>query len=129
MPGVIGLSRRSDRISDLLREEISKIISNQLKDPRINGLVSITQVDVSPDLRLARAYVSIFGNSSEKKLALEGLTSSSGFLRRQLGSTLGFRRIPEIQFILDDSMEHGNNLLTIIDNLRPENFGKPDLDQ
>ena len=120
------MSRRSIRVSDLLREEISKIIAHQLKDPRINGMVSITQVDVSPDLRLARAYVSIFGDSWEKKMALEGLTSSSGFLRRQLGSILGFRRIPEIQFILDDSMEQGNNLLTLIDNLRLKNPRKPD---
>lgn len=123
------MSRRSVRISDLLRDELSKLIATQLKDPRINGMLSITQVEVSPDLRSARAYVSVFGNPSEKKSALEGLGSSSGFLRRQLGQNLHFRRIPEIQFILDESMEQGNKLLSIIDNLKTENFSKPDLDK
>ena len=123
------MSRRSVRISDLLRDELSKMIAHQLKDPRINGLLSITQVDVSPDLRSARAYVSVFGDPIQRKAALEGLNSSSGFLRRQLGNSLHFRRIPEINFILDDSMEQGDNLLKIIDNLKVENFSKPDLDR
>ena len=62
-------------------------------------------------------------------MALEGLNSSSGFLRRQLGSSLHFRRIPEIKFILDDSMEQGDNLLKIIDNLKVENFRNPEFDR
>lgn len=123
------MSRRSVRISDLLRDELSKMIANQLKDPRINGMLSITQVDVSPDLRSARAFVSVFGDPIQRKMALEGLNSSSGFLRRELGSRLHFRRIPEIKFILDDSMEQGDNLLKLIDNLKVENFSNPDFDR
>lgn len=112
------MSRRSVRINDLLRDELSKLISKQLKDPRINGMLSVTEVEVSPDLKSARAYISILGEPSEKKLTLEGLVSSAGFLRRQLGTLIRIRQIPEIQFILDESIEQGNELLTLMDELK-----------
>lgn len=107
----------SNRIGRI-NEEIQRILSEQirhLKDPRVaqTGMVSITRVDTTGDLRYARIYVSTLDKSQEKD-ALKGLRSAAGFLRRELGVALQLRYTPELQFIGDDSIEHGAHILEIL---------------
>lgn len=105
---------RLDRISEEVRREISNVIQNDLKDPRLPALISITRVAVTKDLKHAKVHVSIMGNDEEKKNALNGLRSAAGFIRRELGHRIQMRYIPEIHFELDDSIEHGAYITTLI---------------
>ena len=97
MPG-----RRRERIAERIREEVSQIIAGDLKDPRI-GLATVTEARVSPDLRQARIYVSVMGTRDQIDGSLKALKSASGFIRRQLGSSLQLMRIPELHFQLDQT--------------------------
>lgn len=107
----------SNRISRI-NEEIQRELSDQfrrLKDPRVSqtGMVSITRVDTTGDLRYARIYVSALDKSQEKEV-LKGLKSAAGFLRRELGRSLQLRYTPELQFVADDSIQHGAHILEIL---------------
>lgn len=114
------MGRRTERLNDLLRAEISVILQRQVKDPRLAGFLSITEVAVSPDLRYARVYVSIMGSESEKKETLSGLSAAAGFLRHELRQRLTLRRIPELDFHQDDSIERGAHLLDMLRRLEGE---------
>ena len=105
---------RIGRINEEIQRELSALI-RQLKDPRVNtvGMVSVTRVDTSADLRYAKVYVSVLDKSREKD-ALKGLKSASGFLRREIGGALRLRYTPELQFFGDDSMLHGAQVLEIL---------------
>lgn len=107
-------SNRIQRINDEIQRELAAQIRN-LKDPRVSGtgMVSITRVDTTNDLRYARIYVSVL-NKDEEKDVLKGLKSASGFLRRELGHTLQLRYTPELQFIGDDSIQHGAHILELL---------------
>ena len=107
----------SNRISRI-NEEIQRQLSEQfrrLKDPRVSqtGMVSITRVDTTGDLRYARIYVSALDKSQEKEV-LKGLKSAAGFLRRELGRSLQLRYTPELQFVADDSIQHGAHILEVL---------------
>ena len=107
----------SNRISRI-NEEILRELSEQfrrLKDPRVSqtGMVSITRVDTTGDLRYARIYVSALDKSQEKEV-LKGLKSAAGFLRRELGRSLQLRYTPELQFVADDSIQHGAHILEVL---------------
>ncbi len=110
---------RVERFSGMMREEISRIVREEVADPRI-GFISVTQVDLSPDLRNARVYISVFGNEKQKKEAMAGLNSAAGFIRGKLAHMLETRVIPEIHFIQDDSIERGSRVLGIISKLGNE---------
>jgi ribosome-binding factor A len=114
------MTRRIDRINGLLRQEISYLLARELKDPRLSGLVSITQVETSVDLRHARVFVSVLGSREEKEAALRGLTSASGFLRRELRERLSLKYIPELKFVLDESIERAAQVLRIMKGLSPK---------
>ena len=86
------------------------MLSGELKDPRIAGLVTVTEVRVSPDLRQARVFVSVMGTEAEQSSTLKGLGAASGFVRRELTERLGLRRSPEIHWILDKSEEYGEHI-------------------
>ncbi|MBQ7681609.1 MAG: 30S ribosome-binding factor RbfA [Oscillibacter sp.] len=105
---------RIGRINEEIQRELSALI-RQLKDPRVNtvGMVSVTRVDISADLRYAKVYVSVLDKSREKD-ALKGLNSASGFLRREIGGAMRLRYTPELQFFGDDSMLHGAQVLEIL---------------
>ena len=119
--GVIPLmSRRIERVNEIIREELSKLLIQGLKDPRVTGIVSITKVDTKPDLQHAKVYISILGADLQKRQGLEGLRSASGFLRRALRPQLSLRTIPHLQFILDDSIEQGAHILDVIRQLSAE---------
>lgn len=108
------MTRRSERVNDLLRAELSELVGQQLKDPRLQGLVTITQVIASPDLRHAKVYVSVMGSASEKSQGLQVLTAAAGYLRRELWRRLDIKRIPELSFLPDDSIERGSHLLQLL---------------
>ena len=105
-------SNRIGRINEEIQRELSGLIRT-VKDPRVHGLVSITAVDTTTDLRYARVYVSTLDKSREQDV-LKGLKSAAGFLRRELGHTLQLRYTPELQFIADDSIQHGAHILEIL---------------
>ena len=110
------MAKRTERLNDLLREEISELLRRQVKDPRLSGFLTVTEVSTSPDLRQAKVFVSIMGSEEDKRGTLEGLTSASGFLRRELKRHLTLRRIPELTFCRDDSIEHGAYILKLIES-------------
>ncbi len=111
--------RRGVRVADLIRDEVSQIMQREMDDPRL-GMVSITRVDMSPDLRYARIFVSVYGPDEERKQALVALNNASGFIRRTLAPRLRMRTIPDIGFRLDESMEHAENIARILRQLEPE---------
>ena len=107
-------SNRIGRINEEIQRELSALIRT-LKDPRVSatGMVSITRVDTTGDLRYSRIYVSALNKSMEKDV-LKGLKSASGFLRRELGHALQLRYTPELQFIADDSIQQGAHILEVL---------------
>jgi ribosome-binding factor A len=111
-------SRRIDRINGLLRQEISELLSREIKDPRLEGVISITQVKTSSDLRSARVYVSVLGDQAAKQNAMEGIQSAATFLRRELRDRLSLRHVPFMKFVLDESIEDADHLLRIMDQIR-----------
>jgi ribosome-binding factor A len=100
--------KRSQRVSDLLREEIADIIIYRLKDPRI-GFITVTGVDVTDDIKIARVYVSVF-HDEERKTTLEILNAAKNFIRSELSKRLRMKFIPSIEFKLDTSIEYGNRI-------------------
>ena len=98
---------RTDRLSEEIKKELSDLIRNQIKDPRLPELVSITAVRVTKDLRYAKVYVSVFGDDDKKNDAIAALKHAAGFIRHEIGQRVNIRYIPEFTFILDDSIEKG----------------------
>jgi ribosome-binding factor A len=97
---------RHERIAEEIHHEISVMVAGELKDPRIIGLVTVTEVRITPDLKLARIFVSVLGSEEEHASTLKGLAAASGFVRRELGVRLQMRRSPELLFIDDRSEEY-----------------------
>ena len=111
------MTRRVDRINGVLRQEISQLLSRQVRDPRLSGVVSITQVETSSDLRNARVFVSVLGGKDEKDTVLRGINSARGYLQRELGGRLPMRHVPTLTFLLDDSLERADRVYTLMDRL------------
>lgn len=107
---------RLGRINEELRKEISNIITFELKDPNITGLISVTKVKITPDLKYAKVYVSILNAKSNEK-TLQGLKDSSGFIRTQIAKTVNLRITPQLVFEIDDSIEYGMKIDSIIKEL------------
>ena len=112
------MSRRVERINEQLRQEISQLLLRQIKDPRLGGVISVTQVHTSGDLRSALVLISVMGDADTKQSALEGVQSAAAFIRRELRGRLAMRYTPFLRFDLDDSLAHGEQLLRIMDGLR-----------
>jgi len=113
--------KRSQRVGDLLRKEIADIIIYRLKDPRI-GFITVTGVDVTDDIKLARVYVSVF-QEGERKTTLEVLDSAKSFVRSELSKRLRMKFIPSIEFRLDTSIEYGNKIEELLKEIE-ETEGK-----
>ena len=114
------MSRRVDRINGLLREEISRLLSREIKDPRLSGLLTITQVRTSSDLRNAKVYLSVLGNDEANTTALQGIRSAATFLRKQLRERLRLKYVPFLTFEIDDSMETSDHIFRLMDQARQE---------
>lgn len=109
-------NNRKGRINEEIMRELSTLIRT-LKDPRITGLVSITHVDVTPDMRYAKVFISRLGEQSDLKECIKGLRSAGGYLRRELAQRLTIRYTPELQFEADDSMVHGARISELLGGL------------
>ncbi len=120
-------TRRQQQVSEFLREEISEIMLRELNDPRL-GLVSITTVEVSPDLRYARAFVSVLGSSDEFQDAVKALNGASGFIRHLLKPRMRVRHIPEISFVADHSMENAEQMTRMLNKIHEAEVGSKDSD-
>jgi ribosome-binding factor A len=108
------MTRRTDQINALLREEISNLVRDDIKDPRLGGLITVTHVDVSPDLRNARAYISVLGSEDERDGTLKALERARPFVRRELGRRLNLRNTPDVHFYADTSMERAQELTDLM---------------
>ena len=117
---------RSERVADEIKKNVCSIINNNLKDPRINGLISVTGVTVTRDLRNAKIFLSLYGDKTKQNDVFEAIKNAKGFIRRELASMVRMRYIPELSFKLDDSIEYGiqiNKLLDKVKNQQRENEG------
>jgi ribosome-binding factor A len=110
-------TRRQRQVAERLHEEISILIQRKVRDPRLKP-VTVTGVEVSPDLENARVYVSVLGSDQEARSALAGLTSATGFLRRELGAVLSLRLVPQLMFRLDESVEQGMRIDRLLDDIQ-----------
>lgn len=120
--------RRQERVADLIRDEVSQIIQQEMDDPRL-GMISVTHVEMSPDLRYARLFVSVFGPEAEQRGALVALNNASGFIRRTLAPRIRMRVLPELSFRLDRSMAHAESIARLLRELEPELAQKPESDE
>ncbi len=107
------MTRRTERLGEELREEVAQLIAGELKDPRI-GFVTVTRVDVTPDLRTARVYVGVLGTEKQRQATLTGLKQAAGFLRRSLGQSLRLRHTPELVFHYDAGLEASNRVAELL---------------
>lgn len=110
-------SIKNTRINGEVLKELSSIIRGEIKDPRIHPMTSVMVVEVAPDLKTCKAYISVLGNDEAKKATITGLKSAEGYIRRQLAKNLNLRNTPEIRFILDESIEYGVNMSKMIDEV------------
>jgi ribosome-binding factor A len=110
------MTQRTDRVDQLLREEIGRLVTEEVADPRI-GFATITRVETTPDLRHARVWVSVIGQPDERKATIAALGRAMPFVRHELGRTLRIKRIPDLHVELDDTAERGTRVLQLLDEL------------
>lgn len=107
------MTRRTERVNVVLRQELSRILATDLNDPRMSAMVSVIRVDTSPDLRSAKVYVSVLGDQDDKRNTLKALSSAAGYVRGNMHITL--KHAPLLEFHLDETIEQGADVLTLID--------------
>lgn len=117
--------QRSQRVAEEIKREVSDILRNEIKDPRINGLISITDVSVSRDLRYAKIFVSIFGREEEQEGTLKILERAGGYIRTEIGRRIRLRHTPEIAFIQDNSIAYGAHINEILKGIQPAGGEEP----
>ena len=110
-------SVKNTRINGEVLKELSNIIRSEIKDPRINPMTSVVSVEVAPDLKTCKAYISVLGDEKSQQDTIAGLKSAEGYIRRELARTVNIRNTPEIKFILDQSIEYGINMSKLIDEV------------
>ena len=110
-------SIKNTRINGEVHRELSNIIRGEIKDPRINPVTSVVAVEVAPDLKTCKAYISVLGDEESQKDTLKGLKSAEGFIRTKLAKSINLRNTPEIQFVLDQSIEYGVKMSKMIDDV------------
>ena len=111
-------NRRADRVAEAIREEVTTFLREGAKDPRLVGMVTVTAVDVTRDLRSARVFISILGTETERAATLEGLESTKGHLRTRLAKSLRLRMAPEIAFKLDESVARAARIESLLAQVR-----------
>ena len=110
-------SIKNTRINGEVQKELSTIIRNEIKDPRIHPMTSVMAVEVAPDLKTCKAYISVLGEKEAKEATIKGLKSAEGYIRCQLAHNMNLRNTPEIRFILDESIEYGVTMSKLIDDI------------
>ncbi len=114
------MAHRIERVNSLIRKEIGQLLQRQVKDPRLDNFITVTEVSTSPDLKYAKVFVTRIGSEEEKQETLNALASASGFFRSELAKRLKLRHVPELIFQWDDSIERGDRLLQLIDRVTSE---------
>ncbi|MBR6637609.1 MAG: 30S ribosome-binding factor RbfA [Lachnospiraceae bacterium] len=110
-------SIKNTRINGEVQKELGNIIRGEIKDPRISPLTSVVAVEVAPDLKHCKAYISVLGDEEAQKNTVKGLKSAEGFIRTKLARAINLRNTPEITFVLDQSIEYGVNMSRLIDEV------------
>lgn len=118
-------TRRLARLNEQIRADLAELIARQMKDPRLSGLISVTGAKVTPDLRHVEVYVSVLGSPEDRKHTLQALRSASGFLRSQLAERMTTRRAPELHFSLDESIERGQRIMSLMHEIEKEEGDRP----
>ena len=113
-------SIKNTRINAEVQKELSNIIRGEIKDPRIHPMTSVMAVEVAPDLKTCKAFISVLGSDEAKQSTIRGLKNAEGYIRRELARNLNLRNTPEIRFILDESIEYGVNMSKLIDDVITE---------
>ena len=108
--------RRQERLAEQIRDEVAQMLVRELKDPRL-GFTAVTRVELSPDLHHARVLISVRGEAEVQQKTLEGLTSASGYIRREISQRLRLRRVPELVFVLDGGAEAGQKIEELLRKL------------
>jgi ribosome-binding factor A len=118
------MTRRLERVNSVIREELSNLLRLEIKDPRLSSFVAVTQVVTSPDLKNATVFVSNLGGEERKQETLHALGAAAGFLHHELTRRLDMRQAPDLHFQWDDSIERGERLLRLMDEVAAEDEGK-----
>jgi ribosome-binding factor A len=111
---------RNERVAEEIKKSASQIINNELKDPRISGLISVTKVVVTKDLRNARIFLSIYGGENEKQKVFEGIKNAEGFIRKELARRVRMKFVPEISFKIDESIEYGIHIHKLLEEIHEQ---------
>ena len=122
-------SIKNTRINGEVQRELSNIIRGEIKDPRINPLTSVVAVEVAPDLKTCKAYISVLGDEESQAKTLAGLKSAEGFIRSKLAKTVNLRNTPEIRFVLDQSIEYGVQMSKMIDEVTKDIKSEDDAEE
>ena len=117
-------SMKNTRINGEVQRELAEIIRGEIKDPRIHPMTSVVAVEVAPDLKTAKAYISVLGNEKAQQDTIAGLRSAEGFIRRALAKSINLRNTPQITFVLDQSIEYGIAMSKKIDEVTKHDRGK-----
>ena len=110
-------SVKNTRVNGEVMRVLAEVIRSEIKDPRINPMTSVVAVEVAPDLKTCKAWISVLGNEESQKGTLAGLKSAEGYIRNQLARKINLRNTPEIRFIIDQSIEYGVNMSRLIDEV------------
>ncbi|MGH2355155.1 MAG: 30S ribosome-binding factor RbfA [Chloroflexota bacterium] len=112
--------RRRERLASVIEEVVSELLQREIRDPRVAGLTSITRVEVTSDVRFAKIFVSVMGTEAERQATMRALERATGFIRSKLGEELTIRHVPAITFQLDRSIEEGDRVLALINQMASE---------
>lgn len=115
---------RMSRVGEEIKKELSVLLQREMKDPRI-GFVTVTAVDVTSDLQLAKVFISVFGSKEQREASIAGLQKAKGFLRTEIGRRVKLRHIPDLVFKLDESIDYGNKIENILREISTEGDSKP----
>lgn len=113
-------SIKNTRVNGEVLRELSNIIRSEIKDPRINSMTSVVAVEVAPDLKSCKAYISVLGDEKSQQDTLAGLKSAEGYIRSKLAKNINLRNTPEVRFVLDQSIEYGVNMSKLINDVNKE---------
>ncbi|MFP3974743.1 MAG: 30S ribosome-binding factor RbfA [Dehalococcoidia bacterium] len=111
------MTRRQRQLNEAIRREVSALLLRRVNDPRIKGIVTVTEADISPDFKEAKIFISTMGSEEENAETFQGLNAASNFIRRELGARLKLRHTPRIEFKTDDSIKRGSHLIQVIDQI------------
>ena len=122
-------SIKNTRVNTEVLRELSNIIRNEIKDPRIHPMTSVMAVEVAPDLKTCKAYISVLGNQEAQEETMVGLKSAESYVRRQLARNLNLRNTPEIRFLLDKSIEYGVHMSKLIDEVAKKDASGTEIEE